>query len=149
MQYYKAKVRLAGSTMNEVEKVLSAPELLVLQFVHGVDAITNVSKAKVEKINLNNEKQRLKGLYDQALVKRKQSIDTIFGPLAPIVEELPQEMLSGFGIIDEDDVIAVAKNATQNAKADKSGRQPANITEANRLESIVPPEEINIDEIMA
>jgi hypothetical protein len=144
MQYFKATVRLSGSTMNEVEKILSAPEILILQFIHGGDAITRVKFLKSEAIDLREEKDRLRGLYDSALKKREQSIDTIFGPLGSVVEKLPQEQMELFGLVDEEDIFAVAKSAT---KVDKSGREPQTQTQANRLDHIVQPEEVSFNDI--
>ena len=147
MQYYKAKVRLSGSTMNEVQKILSAPEVLVLQYIHGVDAVINVTKSKKETVDLRNEKSRLKGMYDQALVKREQSIDTIFGPLGSVPEELPDDLLEHFDIVDEDDIISVAKNVT---KKDKKANHSQTMTqkEADRTDSLVSDEEVSFDDIM-
>lgn len=146
MQYYKAKVRLAGSTMNEVQKVLSAPEILVLQYIHGVDAIINVKLVREETINLREEKQRLKGLYDQALVKREQSIDTIFGPLGSVPERLPSDLAERFGMVDEDDVISVAKSVT---KADKRENHSQTMTqnEQERIETLVPEDEVDLNDL--
>ena len=46
MYYYKVTLRLGGNTMNEVQKIVSAPEFLVLRFVHGPDALTDVTEIK-------------------------------------------------------------------------------------------------------
>lgn len=146
MQYYKVKLRLGGSTMNEIEKVFSAPEVLVLQFIHGVDAITNIRKVREENVNMQDEKQRLKSLYDQALTKREQSIDTIFGALGTVVDKLPENMMVEFGIVDGDDLIAVAKAATSKAKNETT--RPDNIVEADNINRIVSQDEVSMDEIM-
>ncbi len=146
MQYYKAKVRLSGSTMNEVQKVLSAPEILVLQYIHGVDAIVQVKHAKTAQINLREEKQRLKSLYDQALVKREQSIDTIFGPLGSVPEQLPSDLVERFGMVDEDDVISVAKSVT---KSDKKQNHSQTMTqlEEERIEQVIPQDEVDLEDL--
>ena len=75
MHFYKTILRLDGSTMNEVVKIVSAPELLVLQFIHGGDACTRVEEVKNVKIDMLDEKQRLKVTYESALARREQSID--------------------------------------------------------------------------
>ena len=146
MQYYSAKIRLAGSTMNEVQKTLSAPEILVLQYIHGVDAVVNVKFHKEERINLREEKERLKGLYDQALIKRDQSIDTIFGPLGAVPERLPEDLVERFGMVDEDDVIDVVKNITQ---ADKRSNHSQNMTqnEQERIDRVIPAEDVALDDL--
>lgn len=146
MQYYQAKVRLAGSPMNEVQKILSAPEVLVLQYIHGVDAITNVTFHEEKRINLREEKDRLKGMYDQALVKREQSIDTIFGPLGSVPEQLPSDLAERFGMVDEDDVLAVAKSVTA---ADKRANHSQTLSqnEQDRLDRVIPAGEIALDDL--
>jgi hypothetical protein len=146
MHYYNAKVRLAGSTMNEVQKIFSAPEILVLQYIHGVDAIVNVSFHRKEQVNLREEKSRLKGLYDQALVKRDQSIDTIFGPLGSVPEQLPSDLVERFGMVDEDDVLSVAKAVTQ---ADKRANHSQTLTqnEQDRMDNTIPAEEVSLNDL--
>lgn len=146
MQYYKAKVRLAGSTMNEVEKILSAPELLVLQYIHGVDAVVGVSFHEEKRINLREEKERLKGMYDQALVKREQTIDTIFGPLGSVPERLPEDLFERFGMVEEDDVLSVVKNVTQ---ADKRSNHAQTMTqnEQDRMDHVIPAEQVALEDL--
>lgn len=143
MQYYSAKLRLAGSTMNEVRDVWSAPEILILQFIHGVDAITELKQVREEKANLREFKDMLKAKYDQALVKREQSIDRIFGALGQLPTVLPDDLLERHDIVDEDDVVAVAKQITR-----KDKHEVLTQTEANRIDSFVPQNEIDMNEIM-
>jgi hypothetical protein len=133
--------------MNEVQKVLSAPEILIMQYIHGTDAVVDVAKSKNEKINVSQEKQRLKGLYDQSLVKRDTSIDAIFGPLGAVPTELPAELLERYDIVDEDDILAVAKSVTKQDKAD-SRYEPQTQVQADRLETLVDPSELSMDDIM-
>lgn len=146
MQYYHAKIRLAGSTMNEVQKTLSAPEILVLQYIHGVDAVVNVKFHEERRVNLREEKERLKGLYDQALVKREQSIDSIFGPLGSVPEQLPSDLFERFGMVDEDDVISVAKNVT---KMDKRANHSQTMTqnEQDRMDRVIPAEQVALEDL--
>lgn len=146
MQYYSAKLRLAGSTMNEVRDVWSAPEILILQYIHGVDAILEVKKVKEEKVNLREYKQELKAKYDQALVKREQSIDKIFGALGQLPTVLPDDLLERHDIVDEDDVISVAKSVTRAEK--REPREPQTQVEANRVDTLVPQNEIDMNDIM-
>ena len=145
MQYYSAKLRLSGSPMNEVRDVFSAPEVLIMQYIHGVDAVVELKKVKDEKVNMGEFKQTLKGKYDQALTKRDQSIDKIFGALGQLPTKLPDDLLEMHGIIDEDDVIAVAKAAT---KADKNTYLPQNDLEQRRVDTIVPANEVDLSNIM-
>ena len=135
--------------MNEVRKILSAPEILVLQYIHGVDALVKVSFQREERINLRQEKERLKGLYDQALVKRDQSIDTIFGPLGAVPERLPEDLVERFGMgdmVDEDDVLAVAKQVTQaDKRTDHSQMMTQN--EQERVDRVIPAAEVNLADL--
>jgi hypothetical protein len=146
MQYYKCKVRLSGSPLNEVQKVLSAPEILVMQYIHGVDSIVDVKLIDEKQVNLREEKERLKGLYDQALVKREQSIDTIFGPLGSVPERLPSDLVERFGMVDEDDVISVAKSVT---KSDKKHNHSQTMTqnEQDRVDRLIPEDEVNLKDL--
>jgi hypothetical protein len=147
MQYYKATIRLDGSTMNEVVKILSAPEVLILQYIHGSDALVKMAKSKNEKVNLNEEKERLRVLYDQALNRRKQSIDSIFGPLGQVPEVLSDSILEQNDIIDEDDIIAVAKSVTKHSKSDKTMREPRTQEEADRLSTVITADEVSLEEM--
>lgn len=150
MYYYKATVRLNGNTMNEVVKRMSAPELLVLQYVHGTDAIVNVEEIGQQKTRSIEEKQRLKGLYEQALVKREQSIDRIFGALGTLPDRLPEELLERFQIwdddVDEDDILAVARKNSKN-KSDNIN-QPKNQIEADRKANVLPAEDVNVADLL-
>jgi hypothetical protein len=118
MYYYKATLRLSGSTNNEVDKIVSAPEFLVLQYIHGVDCFTRVSEIKNERVDSFGEKKRLKSLYEMALVKRDQSVDNIFGALGVLPERLPDHMLNLYSIdpdkvmeqFSEDDIAKIAKS---------------------------------------
>lgn len=134
--------------MNEVREVYSAPQILIMQYIHGVDAITEVKSVKSEDINMREYKEQLKAMYDPALVKREQSIDKIFGALGQLPTRLPEDLLEKFDIVDEDDVIAVAKSVT---RSDKNAQLPHNSTtqvEQDRLDKIVPPSEIDMSKLM-
>lgn len=148
MQFYSAKVRLSGSTMNEVRGVYSAPQILIMQFLHGVEAITDIKKVKEDRINLREYKEQLKGMYDAALVKREQSIDKIFGALGQLPTKLPDDLLEMNGIIDEDDVIAVAKSVTKSDKNANASYLPKNTLEEQRVDRVVPEGELNMDDFM-
>lgn len=148
MQYYSAKLRLAGSTMNEVRDVWSAPEILVLHYIHGVDAVTEVKKVKKEQQNLREYKDYLRSKYDPALVKREQSIDKIFGALGQIPTQLPDDVSEMYNIVDEDDIIAVAKNVTKNDKIAQSSHQTRSQVEQDRLDTFVPANEIDMNDMV-
>lgn len=65
MLLYKAKVRVSGSLNNEVLKeALTAPEIAILQRIHGKDAVVEVSKVgAVRKRTDRSERNRLAGIY--------------------------------------------------------------------------------------
>lgn len=148
MQYYSAKLRLAGSTMNEIRDVWSAPEILVLHYIHGVDAVTEVKKVKSEPTNLRDYKDYLRAKYDASLVKREQSVDKIFGALGQIPTQLPDDVLEMYDIVDEDDVIAVAKNVTKTDKKTQSVFHSNSQVEQDRLDTLVPENEIDINDMV-
>jgi predicted Zn-dependent peptidase len=148
MQYYSAKLRLSGSPMNEVRDVFTAPQILIMQYIHGVDAIIEVKKTEIKKINLSEHKQLLKSMYDPALIKREQSVDKIFGALGQLPTSLPDELLERYDIVDEDDVVAVAKAATRNDKIAQAHHQPKSQIEADRLQTVIPAAEVDVNSIM-
>jgi hypothetical protein len=147
MQYYSAKLRLSGSTMNEVRGVYSAPEILLLQYIHGVDSVIEMKAVEKRATNMREYKDHLKAKYDSALVKRDQSVDKIFGALGQLPIRLPEHMHEQYDIVDEDDVIAVAKSATRSQKREQK-TVPPNELEAQRLERFVPASEVSMDDIM-
>lgn len=62
---YKAKVRCSGSLNNEVLKTeLTAPEIALLQRIHGRDAVVDVVRVgAVKKRNDRSERHRLANTY--------------------------------------------------------------------------------------
>lgn len=145
MQYYSIKLRLSGSPMNEVRNVFSAPEILILQYIHGVDAVSEIKKVRQDKINMREHKDSLKARYDMALVKRDQSVDKIFGALGQLPTVLPDQVLEANDIVDEDDILAVAKSVT---KAEKNNYIPKTSTEQLNVDRIVPANEVDMNDIM-
>lgn len=89
MRIYSAKIRLAGSVLNEVRKLrLSAPEVMLLQSLHGSDSVLDIQETSDEKRKHGDERERLAGIYGaEAVVK-------IFGPALnplPLRLELPKD----------------------------------------------------------
>lgn len=148
MQYYSAKLRLSGSTTNEVRGIYSAPEILILQYIHGVDSIIEIEKFEVRKLNLREYKDTLKAKYDSALVRREQSIDKIFGALGQLPTQLPDHIFEDNTIEDEDDVISVAKSVTKSDKGAGNVNMPKDSAEAQRLDKVIPQAEVSMDDIM-
>ena len=151
MYHYKITLRLGGSPMNEVVKTVTAPELLVLQFVHGTDAIADVEELKNEKINYVQEKSRLKRLYDMSLTKRDQSIDNIFGALGTVPDRIPPELLERYNIegdipmITDGDILALAGKKTRFKDKPASVKTPKEI---EREQKVTPASEVNLADLM-
>lgn len=155
MHYYKTTLRLSGSTLNEVVKIVSAPELLILQFMHGPDATTRVKEIKNEKINLFQEKGRLRDLYESGLKRQDQSIDKIFGALGTLPERLPPELLEQYDIyndpmtmVDPNVELEKVKDAARSGKVDKNDQSAKTQTEVDNLNRVIPAEEVNIGDLM-
>jgi len=75
MQLYDATVRLQANPMHEVPKSgLTAPEVLLLQFVHGEDAVVRVRKGKMDKRSHEDERLRLSTRYGD------KRVADMFGP---------------------------------------------------------------------
>lgn len=138
MYYYETTLRLSGNTMNEVVKTVSAPEFLVLQFIHGPDALVKVSELADKPLSLSAEKNRLKETYEMALVKREQSIDGIFGALGVLPSRLPGDLLEQLNISE-----------VPQTEAEMLAEYRAN--KAAKEQSIVIPdddEEVDVSELM-
>jgi hypothetical protein len=142
MHYYKTKIRLSGSVNNEIWKVVSAPELLLLQFIHGQDAVTDVKEIKNERIDLYAEKNRLKDLYNKSLLKREQTVDNIFGALAGLPERLPEEHLRKFSIRHEPLAI-FDKN-----RVAKVGQDLKDQEQLDNLNGVKSSDEVNLADLM-
>lgn len=154
MYYYKTKLRLNGNTMHEVEKIASAPEFLILQVIHGSDALTNVTEIRNEKVNNADERERLRLTYWPALKRQGQTVDGMFGALSQLPERLPESLIEQFGIdeeglalsevrenIDQKEVLAIAKKTSKKVSAKE-------IAGLEREKVIVPASEVNIGDLM-
>lgn len=117
MFLYKAKVRVSGSLNNEVLKnALTAPEIAILQRIHGRDAVVEVVKVgEVKKRTDRSERNRLAGVYahgpsadGKSRLSGETFIDSVLGVgnvlakeyVAPVdpkaedfVEEEPEEIV--------------------------------------------------------
>lgn len=143
MHYYKIKLRLSGSVNNEIWKIVSAPELLLLQFIHDTDAVCNVEEVKNEKIDLFREKNRLKETYNKALNKKEeQSVDKIFGALGTLPTRLPEDHLKRFNIFGE----PLAEFDPINQK--RIGKEVKNQKKLDNLNKVASSEEVNCADLM-
>lgn len=137
MYYYKTTLRLGGNTINEVVKVVSAPEFLVLGFIHGNDSLVNAKEIKVESIGIAEEKMRLKNLYDTALGKSEFSVDKIFGALGVLPQRLPEDTLELYGI---EKMVSNANLADH--------KLPSTEEELQNENSFVATEEVDVADLM-
>lgn len=148
MHYYKLKLRLSGSISNEVRKVVSAPEFLILQFIHGEDSTIDVEEIKNNKVDLYGEKNRLKELYNTSLVKKDQTVDSIFGALGTLPERLPTQLLQRYNIFgdgkelfDENAVKYIQKENSSNPKIKDQ-------VQVDREQTVTPVDEVNLADLM-
>lgn len=149
MQYYKVKIRLGGEISNEVWKIVSAPEFLILQFIHGADALVNAENVKKESIDLGDERERLKTLYDSALSRNGQSVSTLFGPLAALPLELPLETLQRQGLDNEDDLVGKIQSDRQKTMSQNGNKNlPQTQVEEDRMKRVKSAQEVSLDELM-
>lgn len=75
MNFYSAKVRLAGDVRHEVHRInLSAPEVMVLRAIHGADAVVNIKKTGHWQTSHAGERDRLAMDYGPKIVA------DLFGP---------------------------------------------------------------------
>lgn len=141
MQWFKIKIRPGADVMTEVYKDVTAAEFIVLQFIHGDEAIVGCEFIKEEKyFDLDEERERLKGRYDIALGKQEgRSVDVLFGFGNPVPERLPKNMAMRFGM-DEDTFIRrvndeARKQGIQKSVEDLSPTKPASHVSLDQLVS--------------
>lgn len=64
MQTYDCKIRLGGAVTNEVRKAgVTAAEIMVLQEIHGADAVSDIVAGKMDKRSHAEERRRLYDTY--------------------------------------------------------------------------------------
>lgn len=83
MDYYKGKIRLSGSLLNEVQRErMSAPEALLLRKIHGEDAVLELEKVDSKNVNHQEERQRLYLEYPAAINAdaKRHYVEELFGP---------------------------------------------------------------------
>ncbi len=74
MHICTAHVMVGGDIANVMVRgrfnPLTWPEIGVLQFIHGEEAVFNVEPIKSAKVNASQEKQRLASIYGAAIVEQ-------------------------------------------------------------------------------
>ena len=136
--------------MTEVVKVVTAPEFLILQYIHGSDALHKVEEVKNEKINLAKEKDRLRYLYSRALKKKEQSIDNIFGALGNLPNRLPDNLIEQFNL-NEEGLTLIDPNEIKKAAKAKNRSEKKTIKTDKEVENesrIANSDEVNVADLM-
>lgn len=83
MDIYAGKIRLGGDMRNEVRREgLTAPEVILLQRIHGNDSVMELEKTGAEKRNHQEERGRLYTAYPAAINAdaKKHFVEELFGP---------------------------------------------------------------------
>lgn len=93
MQRYNCKILCGGSRYNEVRKFdLTAPEVIVLRYIHGQDHVTEIKPSVKEPIKNSELRADLERRYTKALSKMKPPMTfmQLFGaPHMMLPEYLP------------------------------------------------------------
>ncbi len=80
MNTYDATVRLGGDTAHEVNKTsLTAPEIMVLRRLHGLDAVVRIVQVASPAISHREERDRLRKLYGDR-DSTAGLVNELFGP---------------------------------------------------------------------
>jgi hypothetical protein len=114
MRQYTVNVRLNGK-LNHVQtgKVVTIPEIAVLQHVHGSDAVQITGKSTDVARNDGDERERLRRRYDQPSPDAEPIVDRLFGgPLG----RLPTKLVD-IGVDPQAQSAALAEQARQMADA--------------------------------
>jgi hypothetical protein len=84
MDYVTAKINLGGDVGNVMcrgpDRPVSWPEVTVLQFLHGEDAVYDCDFVRTDPSTSQNEKRRLLGIYGAEV------INTLFPGARPLME---------------------------------------------------------------
>lgn len=90
MEFCTVSVRLGGSPAHIVtNKRVSVPEIRLLQYIHGEDAVTDVIPIENVSMTSDAERERLKQAYEPAQVEEQRNIVAkVFGPMGPLPQRL-------------------------------------------------------------
>ncbi len=103
MNTYDATVRLGGDTAHEVNKAgLTAPEIMVLRRIHGLDAVVRIVPAQSVTRSNREERDRLRKLY----CDRDATAGLVNELFGPDHTPLPNTL-------DADEEVVAAEAATQ------------------------------------
>lgn len=90
MEFCSVSVRLGGRPDHVVaNKVVSVPEIKLLQYIHGEDAVTDIIPTENRNVTSADERERLKQAYEPAQVEEQRNIVArVFGPMGPLPQRL-------------------------------------------------------------
>ena len=142
MDYYSARIRLNGSVLNEVRKErLSAPEVVVMQYLHGVDSVLDVVKVDAKPIEHMAERERLIQEYERALRRQQISFIQIFGPSHV---DLPVSVPGYSDPADADEPGEVS--GAHRPRGKKSGTAKVSLEEHEIAKAAADPDDVSIME---
>lgn len=129
MKLYKCKLRLAGATTNEVEKLdVTAAEIEVLRELHGIDAVVDIRETGENKMTSAEERSRLKRVYanpdslnTQMAAKRANLLRNLFGhDRLPLPDDVLEPATDSDDDFEEPAVVAEPVRRTRVKKPEKA-----------------------------
>lgn len=133
MQICSATIRLAGSVQNTVYKTDITPaEILVLQSIHGGDAVIDIVPIETKQRSQHEEWDRLTGLYDRSggpdTPDGREDVSIVSRLFPGAVKRLPVT-LKEIGLEDREAPEQVAPDAEEAIEAPKPrrARKPAEV----------------------
>lgn len=90
MEFCTVSVLLGGSPAHVVTgKIVSVPEIRLLQTIHGEDAVTDIVPHENRATTSDAERERLKLAYEPSQVEEQRNIvSRVFGPMGPLPQRL-------------------------------------------------------------
>lgn len=137
MKFYNAKIRINGSLLHEVIKQrVTAPELLLLNAIHGGSAIVSVTECGSKDFAPRDhrlERRRLDEKYGQGGQKQKhiELLRSLFGPIAgALPEEVSMEDFTP-DVEEPEDLDAPLPDEPAAAKVEKAPEDPKDALRAS------------------
>jgi hypothetical protein len=122
MLTFNAKVRLSGSTQNEVRKEgLTAPEVILLRRIHGEDAVLELERGPDVARDDYEERQRLQAVYGESKQVAKLVQDLFGAEFTPLPKTVPGVDLAELPKADADKAAPRGAQRVTPAQAAKAG----------------------------
>jgi hypothetical protein len=131
MRAYSCTVYLNGEIKNQVPKVMTAPEIYIMRWLHGADAVVNIEPfgeyaeyRKEERWTNRQERERLQTEYDEYLSRERGgrqpiTVDDMFGRMQRLPVALEEFEDDDDYEDDEQARRAVARSAKAAARKSK------------------------------